>query len=127
MQCRFLFWAVALLELANGAAIFDQAKGSGRTAGDFNFDPLGTVRHTCYVPMCLTIKIVHICTHSLFFSPFLSSFFSHSLFTTGFGKDANSLKRYRTNEVKNGRLAMLAISGVLTQAALFPEKTFPFL
>jgi hypothetical protein len=73
------------LELANGAAIFDQAKGSGRVAGDFSFDPLGL------------------------------------------GKDARTKERYQTNEIKNGRLAMLAFSGIVTQAALFPEKSFPFL
>lgn len=43
-----------------------------------------------------------------------------------FGKDAKTRERYATNEVKNGRLAMLAISGILTQAALFPDKTFPY-
>ena len=30
-----------VLELAGGAAIFEQAKGSGRDVGDFSFDPLG--------------------------------------------------------------------------------------
>jgi len=40
----------------------------------------------------------------------------------GFGKDAKNLARYRVSEVKNGRLAMLAISGILTQAAVFPDK-----
>lgn len=44
----------------------------------------------------------------------------------GFSKDANAKKRYLTNEIKNGRLAMLAFSGIVTQAALFPEKAFPF-
>ena len=45
----------------------------------------------------------------------------------GFGKDAKSRERYATSEVKNGRAAMLAFSGIVTQAALFPEKSFPFL
>ena len=80
----FLLFAVSLLELTSGAAILDQARGSGRAPGEFNFDPLG------------------------------------------FGKNAANLKRYRVNEVKNGRLAMLAFSGIVTQAALFPEKAFPF-
>jgi hypothetical protein len=75
---------VAILELMGGAALFDQARGSGRAPGDFSFDPLG------------------------------------------FGKDSRAKERYATNEVKNGRLAMLAISGIVTQAALFPEKSFPF-
>ncbi len=76
---------VAVLELMNGAAIFDQSRGSGRAAGDFSFDPLG------------------------------------------FGKDAKSKERYATSEIKNGRLAMLAFSGIVTQAALFPDQPFfPF-
>lgn len=75
---------VSILEFANGAAIFDQARGSGRTPGDFNFDPLGL------------------------------------------GKDPKTRERYATSEVKNGRLAMLAFSGIVTQAALFPDKGFPF-
>ena len=45
----------------------------------------------------------------------------------GFSKDAKARERYATSEIKNGRLAMLAISGIVTQAALFPEKSFPFL
>eukprot|EP01041_Mallomonas_annulata_P007288 gene7288-14865_t len=72
------------LELMTGAAIYDQSRGSGRVAGEFNFDPLN------------------------------------------FSKDPAAKSRYLTNEVKNGRLAMLAISGIVTQAALFPEKAFPF-
>jgi light-harvesting complex I chlorophyll a/b binding protein 1 len=75
---------VSVLEFANGAAIFDQARGSGRQPGEFNFDPLG------------------------------------------FGKDAKTRERYATSEIKNGRLAMLAFSGIVTQAALFPDKAFPF-
>jgi light-harvesting complex I chlorophyll a/b binding protein 1 len=60
---------VSLLELANGAAIYDMAKGSGRQPGEFNFDPLG------------------------------------------FSKDPKARERYATSEIKNGRLAMMAISG----------------
>lgn len=81
----FLLIIAGHLELLTGAAIYDQAKGSGRKSGEFNFDPLGL------------------------------------------GKDASKLARYRNNEIANGRLAMLAISGIATQAALFPEKAFPFL
>mmetsp|Transcript_11922 Transcript_11922/g.16395 ORF Transcript_11922/g.16395 Transcript_11922/m.16395 type:complete len:231 (+) Transcript_11922:55-747(+) len=80
----FLLSVVGILELLTGAAVFDQAKGSGRAPGDFSFDPLGL------------------------------------------GKDPKSKERYATNEIKNGRLAMLAFSGIVTQAALFPEKSFPF-
>lgn len=76
---------VAVLELLNGAAIYDQARGSGRQPGEFGFDPLG------------------------------------------FGKDPKARERYATSEIKNGRLAMLAFSGLVTQAALFPDKAFPFL
>mmetsp|Transcript_40707 Transcript_40707/g.41563 ORF Transcript_40707/g.41563 Transcript_40707/m.41563 type:complete len:227 (-) Transcript_40707:164-844(-) len=43
-----------------------------------------------------------------------------------FSKDPAAKSRYLTNEIKNGRLAMLAFSGIVTQAALFPEKSFPF-
>jgi hypothetical protein len=65
-----------VLELAGGAAIYEQAKGSGRQVGDFSFDPLG------------------------------------------FGKNPATLKRYKENEIANGRLAMLAFSGIVTQSAL---------
>lgn len=36
-----MLWVVGFLELMTGAAIFEQAKGSGRASGDFSFDPLG--------------------------------------------------------------------------------------
>ena len=74
----------AVLELLGGAALFDQARGSGRAPGDFSFDPLGL------------------------------------------GKDQRSKERYATSEVKNGRLAMLAFAGIVTQSALFPDRPFPF-
>lgn len=80
-----LLLIVSVLELANGAAIYDAALGSGRQPGDFSFDPIG--------------------------------FSSKSEFAA---------RRYATNEIKNGRLAMLAISGILTQQAAFPELAFPF-
>ena len=77
---------MSFLEICNGAAIYDQAKGSGRKPGEFNFDPMG------------------------------------------FSKKGDAAsKRYATNEIKNGRLAMLAISGILTQQAVFTDKSFPFL
>jgi light-harvesting complex I chlorophyll a/b binding protein 1 len=44
----------------------------------------------------------------------------------GFSKDPKARERYATNEIKNGRLAMLAFAGIVTQAALFPEKAFPY-
>jgi len=71
-----------VLELAGGAAIYEQAKGSGRQVGDFSFDPLG------------------------------------------FGKNPAALKKYKENEIANGRLAMLAFSGIVTQAAL--GYAFPY-
>ena len=83
--CSVLLLLCGVLELTNGAAIFDQAKGSGRASGDFSFDPLGL------------------------------------------GKDSKKKERYAVSEIKNGRLAMLAISGILTQQATFPEQHFPFL
>ena len=43
-----------------------------------------------------------------------------------FSKDPASKARYLTNEIKNGRLAMLAFAGIVTQSALFPDKTFPY-
>ena len=79
-----LLAAVFVLEMAGGAAIFDQAKGSGRQPGDYSFDPL-----------------------KLSVNP-------------------TKAKRYAQAEVKNGRLAMLAISGILTQSAAFPNKSLFF-
>lgn len=80
----FLLFVVGMCEIATGAAIFDQAKGSGRGPGDFSFDPL---------------KL---------------------------GQNKAALKRYQQAEIKNGRLAMLAFSGIVTQAAVFTDKSFPF-
>jgi hypothetical protein len=80
----FMLLAIGFLELIHGAALFDQAKGSGRKPGEFMFDPLNL------------------------------------------GKDPKKRERYAVSEVKNGRLAMLAFSGIVTQAALFPDKTFPY-
>ena len=37
---KVLLLIVSFLELMTGAAIFEQAKGSGRKSGDFSFDPL---------------------------------------------------------------------------------------
>jgi light-harvesting complex I chlorophyll a/b binding protein 1 len=80
----FLLALVGLFELATGAAIFDQAKGSGRSPGDFAFDPLGLA------------------------------------------SNEEKLAKYRTNEIKNGRLAMLAFAGLVTQSAANPELGFPY-
>lgn len=44
----------------------------------------------------------------------------------GLAKDTTRLQRYQLNELKNGRLAMLAFSGIVTQAAL-TEKGFPYM
>lgn len=44
----------------------------------------------------------------------------------GFAKDEQSLKKLQLNELKNGRLAMLAFSGIVTQAAL-TQHGFPYL
>ena len=75
---------MGFLEVLRGAAIYDQAKGSGRASGEFSFDPLGL------------------------------------------GKDPKKRARYETSEIKNGRLAMLAISGIATVGALFPDRSFPY-
>lgn len=42
----------------------------------------------------------------------------------GFGKVPANFKKYQISELKNGRLAMLAFSGIVTQAALY-GKSFP--
>jgi hypothetical protein len=44
----------------------------------------------------------------------------------GFSKDAAAAKKLAVNEVKNGRLAMLAFSGMVTQAALTGHG-FPYM
>lgn len=40
------------------------------------------------------------------------------------GANPANLAKYKINELKNGRLAMLAFSGIITQAAL-TGKAFP--
>jgi hypothetical protein len=37
---------------------------------------------------------------------------------------SKDMERYKVSELKNGRLAMLAFSGIVTQAALY-DKGFP--
>ena len=37
------------------------------------------------------------------------------------------LNKYKTAELKNGRLAMMAFSGMITQAALTGRSDFPFM
>ncbi len=83
--CRFLLLVISLLELCSGAALYDQARGSGRQPGEYSFDPLSL------------------------------------------GKDPKKRERFQVSEIKNGRLAMLAFAGIVTQAATFPDKSFPFL
>jgi hypothetical protein len=39
-------------------------------------------------------------------------------------KMSKDMERYKVSELKNGRLAMLAFSGIVTQAALY-DKGFP--
>jgi hypothetical protein len=79
-----LFMLVTLLEFMSGAAIFEQAKGSGRQPGDFAFDPLNL------------------------------------------SNTPEKLKLNQQKEIKNARLAMLAFAGIVTQNALHPEVTFPY-
>eukprot|EP01041_Mallomonas_annulata_P008107 gene8107-16647_t len=50
---------------------------------------------------------------------------NYSFDPLGFGKNAAAFKKYEQNELKNGRLAMLAFSGIITQAAL-TGKEFPW-
>uniref|UniRef100_A0A6T6C8U9 Uncharacterized protein n=2 Tax=Diacronema lutheri TaxID=2081491 RepID=A0A6T6C8U9_DIALT len=71
-----LLIAVSILELAGGLALYEQANGSGRAAGDYKFDPLG------------------------------------------YAQDEATLQELQLKEIKNGRLAMIAFSGIVTQAAL---------
>uniref|UniRef100_A0A0G4I0G6 Chlorophyll a-b binding protein, chloroplastic n=1 Tax=Chromera velia CCMP2878 TaxID=1169474 RepID=A0A0G4I0G6_9ALVE len=40
-------------------------------------------------------------------------------------KQKPEYRKYQTNELKNGRLAMIAMSAILTQAALDPTSKFP--
>jgi hypothetical protein len=44
----------------------------------------------------------------------------------GLGKNPAALERYKVNELKNGRLAMLAFSGIITQSVLYNKPDFPF-
>ena len=44
----------------------------------------------------------------------------------GLGKNPATLEKYKVSELKNGRLAMLAFSGMITQAVLYDKSVFPF-
>jgi hypothetical protein len=82
---------------------FEQARGSGRQPGEFSFDPLGFA------------KVLFVHFH-----------FKNILHRDIYYQSPKARARYATSEVKNGRTAMLAFAGIVTQAALFPEKSFPF-
>lgn len=50
---------------------------------------------------------------------------------TGFGKvflpkTAEGIEQIQSKELRNGRLAMLAVGGIFTQAALWDKPNFPF-
>ena len=45
----------------------------------------------------------------------------------GLGKDPKKRATYQLNEVENARLAMLGFSGLVTAAAAFPDRAFPYL
>ena len=48
-----------ILELAGGAAIFEQAKGSGRIPGDFSFDPLVLAKTPASRKSMMEKEVVH--------------------------------------------------------------------
>lgn len=43
----------------------------------------------------------------------------------GFGKNPEALKRYQLAEIKNGRLAMLGIGGMVHGSFIFPMLLYP--
>ena len=81
-----LLFIVSILEAIGFNTIYEQARGSGRVTGDFNFDPFGLSQYKA------------------------------------------SLFRYKEYEVSNGRLAMLAIAGIVAQLYILPDsmKVFPY-
>ena len=58
-----------------------------------------------------------------FFNGFLGDY---SFDPLGLGKDPKKLEKYKVNELKNGRLAMLAFSGIITQSVLYDKTSLPF-
>jgi hypothetical protein len=77
---------IVALEFISVVAMKQMYDGSGRSPGEFYFDPL--------------------------------NFYN--------GKSATVRAKLQAQEIENGRTAMLAFSGLVTQAVLFPEKTFPY-
>jgi hypothetical protein len=134
------------MELVSGAALFDQAKGSGRAPGDFAFDPLNFSKDSKAAQRYAYIHVymykhkrsnIHIYIHiHIYFHVYANTHTHTSTHTPIHVRPYTNAHmhtpthahthRYATNEIKNGRLAMLAFSGIITQAALFPDQAFPF-
>lgn len=105
-----LFFA-SLLEVAAGVPAVEQMmKGSGRKPGDFAFG----ARTRC--PVDPPKRLAHPAASRAAPCPRAPPLRADLLHMSSGGGEA--AKKLAVNEVKNGRLAMLAFSGIVTQAAL---------
>ena len=113
-----MLWVVGFLELMTGAAIFEQAKGSGRESGDFSFDPLGLQGTNAAQKLSMKEKEIKNGKKNYLISLliFINTIIKEFLF-----------KYFKYIFDILGRLAMLAFAGIVTQNALHPDIPFPYL
>jgi len=109
-----------LLEVFSTIAIDQMLRGSGRAAGDygefFSAVALQRLAHasTVHIPSTSWLLSLISCRQLSGFDPL------------GFGKDPKNMADLQMKELANGRLAMFAFSGMVTQAVL-TGGTFPYL
>jgi Chlorophyll A-B binding protein len=108
-----LLFTAGILEVASAAAIVDQAKGSGRRAGDFGFDPLGLSRDKYKAQRYAESEIKNGRLAMIAFGGNYAPRLALSYHMTAF----NIIISYRAT-----RCASRTRAGIVTQSVLFPDQ-----